>query len=157
MDSVDISTLLAEGPISIPAGGTEVVAFAVIGASSLSELETNADNAQNFWDNNFVSGIEIADNDIPTHFQLKQNYPNPFNPSTTIEYSIKKAGLVKITIYNLLGQKVRTLANTLQVPKIYRVTWDGKNDAGISVASGVYIYKLSAGDFTNSRKMILMK
>jgi hypothetical protein len=93
----------------------------------------------------------------PLSYELQPNYPNPFNPSTTITYSIQKAGLVKLTIYNLLGEKVRTLVNTTQAADEYHIAWDGKNDAGINVASGVYIYKLSAGDFSDSRKMILMK
>lgn len=111
--------------------------------------------------NNYVS-LVVTDIDEPgtlqpLSYQLKHNYPNPFNPSTTIEYSIETAGNVKLNIYNLLGEKVRTLVNANQTPKEYRVTWDGKNDAGKNVASGVYIYKITSGDFTDSHKMILMR
>ncbi|MEJ2635171.1 MAG: FlgD immunoglobulin-like domain containing protein [Calditrichia bacterium] len=90
-------------------------------------------------------------------YELKANYPNPFNPITTIEYTLPEKSNVTLNVYNLLGEKVKTLVNSSQAAKSYRVTWDGTNDRGVKVASGIYIYKINAGNFAESRKMILMK
>jgi hypothetical protein len=91
------------------------------------------------------------------HNSLSQNFPNPFNPETTIQYSIAKNAHVKLHVFNVRGQLVRTLADERKPKNIYTVTWDGRNDAGIPVATGVYFYKLTAGDFTQTKKMILLK
>jgi hypothetical protein len=89
---------------------------------------------------------------------LDQNYPNPFNPTTTIEYSIAQTGHVTLKIYSVAGQHVRTLADGPQTPQGLRtVTWDGRNDAGHSVSSGVYFYKLTTKGFTKTLKMVLLK
>jgi hypothetical protein len=94
----------------------------------------------------------------PTRYELFQNYPNPFNPETTIRYSLPKRATVTLEIYNLLGQRVRTLVDhQSQDADFYVVHWDGRNEAGAPVASGVYITYLRAGSFVASRKMILMK
>ncbi len=90
-------------------------------------------------------------------YELKTNYPNPFNPITTIEYSLMDKSQVTLIVYNALGEKVKTLVNDMQSPRKYQVKWDGTNDGGYPVSSGVYIYKLTAGDFTKAHKMILMK
>ncbi|MFQ5825324.1 MAG: T9SS type A sorting domain-containing protein, partial [bacterium] len=94
---------------------------------------------------------------IPLQFSLEQNYPNPFNPETTIRYQISKRSRVILEIYNVLGQKVRTLINNEQNPSAYSVQWDGLDDAGHLVSSGVYIYHLNAGEFTASRKLALIR
>jgi hypothetical protein len=94
---------------------------------------------------------------VPNLFALSQNYPNPFNPETQIEYALPKASQVKLTIYNLLGQKVTTLVDEFQTVGFKTVHWDGKDDQGTEVASGVYFYKLKAGDFSETKKMILLK
>ncbi|MCF7912971.1 MAG: carboxypeptidase regulatory-like domain-containing protein [Candidatus Cloacimonetes bacterium] len=88
---------------------------------------------------------------------LGDNYPNPFNPVTNFAYSVKDEALVSIEIYNVKGQKVRTLVNEVQTTGIYRVTWTGDADNGSKVSSGIYFYKLNTGDFTRTKKMILMK
>ncbi len=93
----------------------------------------------------------------PTAYSLGQNYPNPFNPSTTISYSIKNPGNVKISIYNVLGQNVRTLVDEYQEANAYTVVWDGMDNAGNTVSSGVYFYRVEAGDYSAIRKMVLMK
>jgi hypothetical protein len=91
--------------------------------------------------------------------RLDHNYPNPFNPTTTIRYSIKEQGNVSLKVYNAAGQLVRTLVNEMQTPRaeVFSVTWDGKNNAGSSVSSGVYFYKLSATNFSETKKMVLLK
>ena len=88
----------------------------------------------------------------PTQFELKQNYPNPFNPSTKINYSLDKSGLVKLSIYNLLGELVSTIVNQNQEAGSYSVDFDASN-----FESGVYLYKLESGDQIQLKKMVLVK
>ncbi len=94
---------------------------------------------------------------LPRAFALEQNYPNPFNPSTTIRYALKDNVPVRLKIYNTLGQVVRTLVNTRQQAGSYEVLWDGTNDFGQQVASGMYIYRIEAGDFVQAKRMTLLK
>jgi hypothetical protein len=94
---------------------------------------------------------------LPTVYTLSQNYPNPFNPTTTIDYSLPKNGSVELVIYNTSGQKVRSLVTGAQNAGFYKIVWDGRNDYGESVASGVYIYKLVSGSFNKTAKMNLIK
>ena len=89
--------------------------------------------------------------------QLAQNYPNPFNPTTTIAFSIAEVSDVKLAIYGVRGELVRTLVDGRRAPNNYRVIWDGKNNAGNFVASGVYFYRLIAGDFKATKKMVLLR
>jgi len=90
-------------------------------------------------------------------FALKQNYPNPFNPETIIQYSLTADSEVRLVIYNILGQQVRELVNELQQPGVYAVRWDGTDESGYRVTSGVYLYRLVAGHRVVVRKMVLMK
>jgi hypothetical protein len=83
------------------------------------------------------------------------NYPNPFNPSTTVSYSLPEAAPVRLTIYSVLGQKVRELVDAVQGAGVYRVAWDGRDGAGQSLAPGVYLYRLEAGQQVMVRKMVL--
>ena len=94
---------------------------------------------------------------LPDEFELKGNYPNPFNPVTTIEYTLPTAAHVKLVIYNTAGQVVKTLVSEEQQPDKYNVTWDSTNEAGVRVSSGMYIYRITAGDFRATKKMILIK
>ncbi len=103
------------------------------------------------------SGVTGKDKEVPAKFALHANYPNPFNPSTSVSYDIPTRSLVELTIYNLLGEKVADLVNGEQGPGSYSATWDGRNQRGETVASGMYIYRLKAGDFLQTRKMLLLK
>ena len=101
---------------------------------------------------------------IPDAFTLHQNYPNPFNPVTTIAYDIPEAADVRIDIYNLLGQKVRTLVAASHEPGFHHALWDSRNDVGDAVTTGIYICRITAIDvssgnvkFTETRKLVLMK
>jgi hypothetical protein len=94
---------------------------------------------------------------VPDKYALGQNFPNPFNPSTTLSYSLKQAGHVTLNIYNILGQNVRTLVDEYQDAANYTKLWDGRDDSGNNVASGVYFYRIRSGDFTDIKKMVLMK
>jgi flagellar hook assembly protein FlgD len=88
---------------------------------------------------------------------LEQNYPNPFNPETRIQYQLGKRSGVVLEIYNLMGQRIRTLVREEQLTGRYSVVWNGANDAGIPAASGVYIYRLRAGAYAASRKLLLVR
>jgi len=101
-----------------------------------------------------ISG-NLADG-MPFLYELEQNYPNPFNPSTTINYSIPEPTQVELVVYNILGQKVRTLVSKKMAPGFYNVNWDGLNDEGHFVATGVYIVKISCKNFSQTRKMTMM-
>ncbi|MBU0713116.1 right-handed parallel beta-helix repeat-containing protein [bacterium] len=105
-----------------------------------------------------VASADIAISGKPMTYELSLNYPNPFNPSTTIAYQLPEDGtLVRLTIYNMLGQIERTLVNTKQNAGSYQTVWDGKNDVGFAVPSGVYIYQLVSGDFVKARKLMLIR
>lgn len=100
---------------------------------------------------------EEIDPALPGRFDLSQNYPNPFNPATTIGYQIPSQGIVTLKVFDILGRELTTLVNEVQRPGTYQVRWDGRNDRGESVASGVYLYQLRAGSSVITRRMLLMK
>jgi hypothetical protein len=88
---------------------------------------------------------------------LDQNYPNPFNPQTTIAFSVRERGLVTLKVYDVSGELVRTLADESFTEGAHTKVWDGRNDAGQPVSSGVYFYKLVSNNFTQTKKMVLLK
>ncbi|UCE24586.1 MAG: T9SS type A sorting domain-containing protein [Candidatus Zixiibacteriota bacterium] len=94
---------------------------------------------------------------LPGSFDLKQNSPNPFNPRTTIEFSLPSASRVSVIVYNILGERIRTLVNEPLPAGVHRVTWDGTDSEAKMVSSGVYFYQLKAGTYTATRKMMLLK
>jgi hypothetical protein len=100
---------------------------------------------------------ETKSREKPSDFGLSQNYPNPFNPTTKIEFTLPKSGFVTLQIYDVLGRKVKTLVSEHLSSGYKSVIWDGKNDDGKDVASGVYFYQLRVGDFSEPRKMVLLK
>lgn len=100
---------------------------------------------------NVVSGINPIEK-VVTSYSLSQNFPNPFNPTTTISFGIPKAGLVKVTVYDITGKYVAEIVNTELSAGKYNTAWDAS-----SLASGVYFYKIQAGDFTDMKKMTLIK
>ena len=111
-------------------------------------------------DNNAIGGIPVVTSvpkvTIPEGFTLSQNYPNPFNPSTMIEYTLEKTAQVSLKVYNLLGREVATLVNGRQEAGSYTVAFNA-NKGTISLSSGVYFYRLEAGSFVSTKKLILMK
>ena len=94
---------------------------------------------------------------VPGSYRLRQNYPNPFNPSTTIGFDIPSSGQVRLTVFDLLGRNVRTLLDDYRDPGSYQVNWDGRSDSGLPVVSGTYLFRLEAGTFHSSRKMLLLR
>jgi len=95
--------------------------------------------------------------DLPTETRIIGNYPNPFNPSTTFRYGLREPGQVSLKVYNMLGQLVRTIVDEQQVEGYHEALWDGRNEIGATVASGIYVYRMTAGNFVETKRMILMK
>jgi hypothetical protein len=93
----------------------------------------------------------------PKEFALAQNYPNPFNPTTKIRYEIPLRSFVTIKIYNLLGQEVKTLVRAVKGVGRYEVEWDGRNNNGQEVASGMYLYRLESNRINRTKKLLLIK
>lgn len=94
----------------------------------------------------------------PGEFTLYQNYPNPFNPTTHITYKLRERSLVSLEIYDVLGRKIKSLVeNEFQNPGLHNYIWNGKNENGKIASSGMYIYRIHAGDFIDSKTMILLK
>jgi len=98
-----------------------------------------------------------TDDELPDQFELSQNYPNPFNPVTTIQYTVANREHVSVAVYNILGQVTRRLVDEVQDPGDYSVIWDGNDQYGRPVATGVYLYRLISDTYNQSRKMVLMK
>ncbi len=100
---------------------------------------------------------------LPKSFSLGQNYPNPFNPTTTIRFEIGIGGGTQqsvqtaLKVYNILGQRVKTLVDEPKSPGVYYQTWDGKDEQGNKVSSGIYFYQLRAGSYNETKKMVLLK
>ncbi|OQC06167.1 MAG: flagellar basal body rod modification protein [Candidatus Cloacimonetes bacterium ADurb.Bin089] len=105
-----------------------------------------------------VYPTSIHENELPlVHSKLMPNYPNPFNPKTTIAFTLAKGGKVDINIYNLKGQKVKTLFSDILLPGKHCLVWDGKDDKGSSLASGIYFVKMQTGKTTDTRKITMLK
>jgi N-acetylneuraminic acid mutarotase len=102
-------------------------------------------------------GVRQNNKALPTDFIVSQNYPNPFNPSTTISWQLATGSEVELKIFNLMGQEVRTLIKEIQPAGNYSVVWDGRDDAGNLLASGIYLYKIQAGEYISTHKMVLTK
>jgi len=117
------------------------------------------DDFQNLYFTTWPTDVEeeMTEEEVPAKFSLSSNYPNPFNPETRIEYFIPLACHVRLDIFNVLGQHVRTIVDEDQVAGEKTVAWDGKNQRGETVTSGIYLYRLEAGEFIQSKKMILIR
>ena len=135
--------------------------FEVIGRDgSQSQLELNCYRINADPEQCATSTLIIGNGgqtDLPQEYVLYNNYPNPFNPETNIKYEIPENSNVTIKIYNMLGHEVKTLINEEKTAGIYQVQWDGRDDSGQFMASGMYVYRLFTDDFIASRKMSLMK
>ncbi len=104
-----------------------------------------------YYKNQIPTSVENS-SPMPTTFELEQNYPNPFNPVTTIQFTIVNSQLTIVKVYDVLGREVATLVNEVKLPGRYQVTWDAKN-----MASGVYFYKLTAGEFVQTKRLLLLR
>ncbi|MFH1007371.1 MAG: FlgD immunoglobulin-like domain containing protein [Candidatus Latescibacterota bacterium] len=160
----------AIAPVDVPAGGEgRLVLRAEVGDVALGTLYELAfalrDEANHSWHVNALLKV-VA----PRAYALSSNYPNPFNPVTTIAFSIPEpdnqfsrtasgAATVRcrLFVYNLLGQRVKTLVDEVRSPGRYKAQWDGSDDAGRQVASGLYLYRLVSEDFVRTEKMLLLR
>jgi hypothetical protein len=134
-------------------GTHSVFGFFRMYIDSVTFTETSSDTISFVVKNNFTG---VSDETLQYKFSLEQNYPNPFNPETTIKYSIPKTEHVKLTVFNILGENVATLVNKKQAAGDYSVKFNAFS--GIhKLPSGVYFYKLQSGNFTKTRKLILLK
>ena len=153
----DLNQVISVGPITLHAGQVDTVAFALLAGNSLADVTAAAAAAQMAYDG-VITDVEDETGDmLPGQFTLSQNYPNPFNPHTTIEYSLPVKSHVVLSIYNILGQKVRTLIDKNQGAGCQVVLWDGKTDRGKGVASGIYFYRLQGDEVTITKRMLLLK
>lgn len=110
-----------------------------------------------YWNDPANPGITGLTGALPDEYALEQNYPNPFNPTTSISYQLPEAAKVSLNIYDMSGQLVKTLVDEEQSADSYIISWDATNKAGSKVANGIYFYKLRAGNFTQTRRMVLLK
>ena len=116
-----------------------------------------ATHGRGMFSTTIVTSVKELEVNLPGKFELSQNYPNPFNPSTKFRYALPEGRNVKVVVYDLNGRRIAELVNNYQNAGTYEVTWNGKNDNGVHVASGTYIYRIDAGNFNQVQKMILLK
>ena len=121
------------------------------------QAETEASNGPRALHIDAGYALGINDDLLPGVFALHQNYPNPFNPVTTIRFDVPKESHVQMDVYNILGQRIRTLVNGTMQPGFHSVSWNGTNDMGKPLASGMYIYRIHSSEFTAVKKLVLMK
>jgi hypothetical protein len=145
----DCSIIITTGPFDIPPGESVIAAFAILGGTSLSDIQANASAAIARY-----GGLTAADDDPvrPDKFLLSQNYPNPFNARTAIEFSIPSSGDVRLEAFDLLGRRVAVLIDKELESGSHSVIWDCSD-----LSTGVYFYRLTIGDNTAVRKMTLIK
>jgi len=153
-------TLTSFGNITVLPNDTQSVIIAQVIArgssnlNSITRLRELSDHVQSVYDNNFqdVLSVNNFSDEIPVGFKLHQNYPNPFNPSTVISYELRVTSFAKLIVYDVLGNEVSVLVNEKQNPGIYNIEFDGSN-----FSSGVYFYKITAGNFSETKRMVLLK
>jgi hypothetical protein len=149
-------TITKSGPFNMAPGDSVAIALAIAIGSNTSDLFENALRARGQY--NLATDItDEGEGNLPGGFALYQNYPNPFNPSTTISFVLDKKQEIELAIYNLLGQKVKTLYSGLVSAGTHRMEWDASDEAGHKVSSGIYFYRLIAEAQVASRKMTLLK
>ncbi len=154
--------LYSLGTATISTGAGEILSLPVtLYTSSSKNLNLKLNKVVLADEKAVVIPVAQAESQIPRSFSLNQNYPNPFNSNTIIKFEItgvaSEAVQASLKVYNILGEKIKTLFDEAKYPGHYSITWDGTNDRGEKVASGVYLYRLSAGPYSESKKMTLLK
>lgn len=156
--SGDISYVISGGPVNILPGKEEEFSFTIAAAANFKELRQTLKNSRDKY-NSLVTSIANQDKPITHSLVLYQNYPNPFNPNTIIKYSVPSedgnstlASMVVLKVYDLLGREISALVNEEKLPGNYQVTFDGSK-----LSSGIYFYRLTAGSFSDTKKLILLK
>ncbi len=160
----DWSIISSCGPFSIPPEESVIVGFVVVAGNSLFDLKENVKSAKiKYYD--LRTEVESPEEPlVPTDYSLGQNYPNPFNPSTRIPFTVCGSQFIvhspihtTLTVYNILGQRVRTLVDENKLPGRYVVIWDGKDEKGKEASSGIYFYRLETSGFKETKKMLLLR
>lgn len=152
----DMRYVISTGPFNLAPGEKQEITICIFmsqGTSrlnSVTKLKEAAVQLQEFYYGDNTVSVKEPENKLS--YNLSQNYPNPFNPETKINYTIPRSGNVKIEVFNMLGQKVKTLVNTNQNAGYYEITFSGKG-----LASGMYFYRINAGEFIQTKKMLLIK
>ena len=130
----------------------------MLGIDDIEEVKIKLDVIMSYYETGFVNiDSNFNQSEIPSLFSLHQNYPNPFNPVTTLQYDLPEEGLVNITVYDMLGNVVNNLINTNQSSGTKSIQWNATNNQGEPVSAGVYLYSIEAGEFRQTKKMILLK
>ena len=158
VDSVavnDMMMVLAAGPFDIDAGDSSTVRFALVAGASPQEVFANAVSIRQR--NNLPTTVDDPIGQLPGSFVLNQNYPNPFNPSTTISFTLQRAGQIKLELFDCLGRLVNVLLDGRLEAGRHAVVWDATIGVRAQAASGVYFYRLTANGQSQSRKMLLLK
>ncbi|MCB2231484.1 fibronectin type III domain-containing protein [bacterium] len=163
------ATVFASAPTPDSAGSTETLTLTgltpgtvyYVGIIAYDEENnpsglSNISSAEAFFEFSTGTGDE-DDPTLPGDFALTQNYPNPFNPTTQIDYAVPVRSDVRIEVFNVRGQLVRTLVDEVKATGFYTVEWDGRGNGNTEVASGIYLYRIVAGEFRETKKMIMLK
>lgn len=160
---IRLQTATLAGAIGFSEGGGVRVG-ATTGLTTVGQTNDDSNaNGAGFWyttlDMITVTGLSIErlGQEIPERYELQQNYPNPFNPTTRLKYGLPEGARVRVSIFNVLGQLVTVLVDKEQAAGFYEVTWQAQSDMGLRLPSGLYFYRIDAGDFSDTRSMILQK
>nr|MBN2277201.1 S8 family serine peptidase [candidate division Zixibacteria bacterium] len=151
----DFMTIVSFGPFNLASGDSVEVALAMLAARGMDELVSSVNRAIDRYTG--FTEVQESQGILPASFVLDQNYPNPFNPTTTIAFELNRTSKVELTIFNTLGQKVRTLYDGVVTTGYHEITWDGRNSGGEEVGSGIYFYRLRCGSSVETKKMMLIK
>lgn len=152
-----VQHIIGSGSFPIPTDNADID-----GDTDMDVVASTYDFSTNLGDgrwyvNSTITAIDNGKDRLPTNFTLFQNYPNPFNPATIIRYQLPEVSNIELTIYDLLGTQIKTLVKQKQPVGTYQVEWDGRNEEGAQVSSGVYIYGLTADSYSQTKKMVLLR
>ena len=164
VDDDDVSTLIAAGPYQLLPGEPIEIAFALLAARSIDNMNLFADNAQRLWDQSIQgespNPVSVENEAESLAFELESAYPNPAIAGSQIRFTVPQGGHAQLELFDVLGRKVRTLLDTKVFAGVHTIHWDGNNDAGSSVSSGSYIYRLtvsaSESTYSASRPLVVI-
>ncbi len=155
-----VTSTVSSPSCSITAPPTVVTSPSLVITGPPTEVTLPPTQVTNVCETTSIKG-DVSDNQVNIQsvdiITLYQNYPNPFNLETNVQYHLQEATRVNLCIYNIIGQRVQVLADEFQIVGTKSVTWDGKDNSGRTVASGIYVYKLKTDKYVQSKKMVLLK